>query len=60
MSVQYAEELFNRGVYFSDKILKALHLCYGKLGKLDRAIDMLDHMDSSGKTATMDAFIFTM
>ena len=58
--VQYSEELSNRGVLFSVPILKALLSCYARMGKMERAIDILEHMESSGTIMQMEAYTLTM
>ncbi len=58
--MQYSEEITNREVYFNEGILSALLFCYGKMGKMDRAYDLLDHLEASGKVLQIDSFVATM
>ena len=58
--MQYSEEITNRGVYFNEGILNALLFCYGKMGKMDRAYELLDHLEATGKPLQIDSFVATM
>lgn len=40
--------------------MKALLICYGRMGKMEKAFDILEHLDWAGKSLDLDLFITTM